>query len=100
MIGSGKETYADSTLKKMKKDELIDIIRMLEKNIESVEWMNDNQYQLLNQMSLDLRFYKTHDLVNRRDILDILPYVDENIVEKINNIPRVELNRDYYDVNK
>lgn len=31
-IGNGRETYSDSTLMKQSKKELIDIIRLLEKN--------------------------------------------------------------------
>ena len=31
-IGNGRKTYSDSTLKSMRKDELIDIIRCLERN--------------------------------------------------------------------
>ena len=44
MIGNGVETYSDSTLKSMKKDELIEIIRVLESNLRNSHETNDIQY--------------------------------------------------------
>ena len=39
--------YADSTLCKLSKQELIDYIRCLERNLESAEECNERQYQML-----------------------------------------------------
>lgn len=44
-IGDGKHTLADSTLKSMTKDELIDIIRRLESNLRNAYETNDIQYE-------------------------------------------------------
>ena len=44
-IGDGKHTLADSTLKSMTKDELIDIIRCLESNLRNAHETNDIEYE-------------------------------------------------------
>lgn len=44
-IGDGKHTLADSSLKHMTKDELIDIIRCLESNLRNAHETNDIQYE-------------------------------------------------------
>lgn len=44
-IGDGKHTLADSSLKHMTKDELIDIIRCLESNLRNAYETNDIQYE-------------------------------------------------------
>ena len=44
-IGDGKHTLADSSLKHMTKDELIDIIRSLESNLRNAYETNDIQYE-------------------------------------------------------
>lgn len=44
-IGDGKNTYSNSTLKSMTKDELIDIIRCLESNLRNAYETNDIQYE-------------------------------------------------------
>ena len=53
LIGDGRKTYSDSTLKSMTKDELIDIIRCLESNLRNAHETNNIQYEhcksLLNQ---------------------------------------------------
>ena len=45
-IGDGRETYSDSTLMKQSKKELIDIIRLLEKNCK-VYLNNLNTYNCI-----------------------------------------------------
>lgn len=45
-IGNGRETYSDSTLMKQSKKELIDIIRLLEKNCK-VYLNNLNTYSTI-----------------------------------------------------
>ena len=45
-IGNGRETYSDSTLMKQSKKELIDIIRLLEKNCK-VYLNNLNTYSCI-----------------------------------------------------
>lgn len=47
MIGDGYSTYAESTLMKHSKKELISIIRMLEKNLRNANECNDRQYEIL-----------------------------------------------------
>lgn len=44
-IGDGKSTYTDSTLKKMPKEELIDIIRVLERNCKNLTDELDRAYE-------------------------------------------------------
>ena len=44
-IGNEKYTLADSSLKHMTKDELIDIIRCLESNLRNAHETNDIQYE-------------------------------------------------------
>lgn len=44
-ICDGRNTYSDSTLKSMTKDELIDIIRRLESNLRNAYETNDIQYE-------------------------------------------------------
>lgn len=44
-IGDGKHTLADSSLKHMTKDELIDVIRCLESNLRNAHETNDIQYE-------------------------------------------------------
>ena len=44
-IGGGKHTLADSSLKHMTKNELIDIIRCLESNLRNAHETNDIQYE-------------------------------------------------------
>ena len=44
-IGDGRNTYSDSTLKSMTKDELINIIRCLESNLKNTYKTNDIQYE-------------------------------------------------------
>ena len=44
-IGDGRKTYADSTLKSMTKDELIDVIRCLESNLRNTYETNNIQYE-------------------------------------------------------
>lgn len=57
--------YADSILKDMKKEELIEIIRCLEHNVDAVEQINANQFNLL----MEKEMYKWHDL--RKDPKDL-----------------------------
>ena len=45
-IGNGRETYSDSTLMKQSKKELIDIIRLLEKNCK-IYLNNLNTYNFI-----------------------------------------------------
>lgn len=44
-IGDGKHTLADSSIKHMTKDELIDVIRCLESNLRNAYEANDIQYE-------------------------------------------------------
>lgn len=44
-IGDGRNTYSDSTLKSMTKDELIGIIRCLESNLRNAHETNDIKYE-------------------------------------------------------
>ena len=44
-IGDGKHTLADSSIKHMTKDELIDVIRCLESNLRNAYETNDIQYE-------------------------------------------------------
>ena len=61
-IGDGKNTYSNSTLKSMTKDELIDIIRCLESNLRNAYETNDIQYEnckrLLNENGIIQDEYK------------------------------------------
>ena len=45
-IGDGRETYSDSTLMKLPKKELVDIIRLLEKNCK-IYLSNLNTYSTI-----------------------------------------------------
>ena len=45
LIGDGRQTFSDSTLKHMSKDKLIDIIRLLESNLKNAYETNDIQYE-------------------------------------------------------
>lgn len=56
------KTYSDSTLKGMKKDDLIAIIRCLEHNVSVEEERNQNQFNLLMQEDLRKAKYRWHDL--------------------------------------
>lgn len=51
------KTLADSTLKRMKKDELIDYIRVLEYNYNALREVVDNQYagfqRVLNKLIIE-----------------------------------------------
>ena len=47
--------YADSTLKSMKKEELIGIIRCLEHNWASTEEANQNQWKILTQRDINIK---------------------------------------------
>lgn len=77
MIGDGRETYAYSTLKSMRKEELISVIRCLESNIIGQREMNDNQFKLLVENDLKNEKYRWHDL---RKNPDDLPEEDSKIV--------------------
>lgn len=61
-IGDGQHTLADSSLKHMTKDELIDIIRCLESNLKNAYETNDIQYEnctkLLNENKIIQDEYK------------------------------------------
>lgn len=61
-IGEGRKTYSDNTLKSMTKDELIDIIRCLERNLRNAHETNDIQYKnctkLLNENGIIQDEYK------------------------------------------
>lgn len=46
MIGNGTDTYADSTLKAMTKDKLIEFIRCLEYNLRNAYEENELQRQV------------------------------------------------------
>ena len=50
-IGDGRETYSDSTLMKLPKKELVDIIRLLEKNCKI--YLNDlnHAYTMLKELT-------------------------------------------------
>lgn len=62
LIGDGRKTYSDSTLKSMTKDELIDIIRCLESNLRNAHETNNIQYEhcksLLNENGIIQDEYK------------------------------------------
>lgn len=62
MIGDGRRTYSDSTLQSMKKDELIDVIRCLEGNLqganETLDIQSDNVKKLLGSAEEELMKYK------------------------------------------
>lgn len=45
-IGNGVQTYSDSTLKKCKKDKLIEFIRVLEENLRNAYERLDNQAEI------------------------------------------------------
>lgn len=61
-IGDGKHTLADSSIKHMTKDELIDVIRCLESNLRNAYEANDIQYEhckrLLNENGIIQDEYK------------------------------------------
>lgn len=46
-IGNGYQTYSDSTLKNLKKDTLIEYIRVLEENLRNAYERLDNQAKIL-----------------------------------------------------
>ena len=46
-IGNGYQTYSDSTLKNLKKDTLIEYIRVLEENLRNAYKLLDNQAKIL-----------------------------------------------------
>ena len=68
-----RKGYSDSTLMRMKKEQLIEIIRCLEHNVEAVEDMNKNQFALL----MEKEKYAWHDL--RKNPED-LPPIAETVI--------------------
>lgn len=59
--------YADTTLKRMTKGELIEIIRCFENNVKALEEMNANQFKIL----MEKEMYAWHDLrKNPQDLPD------------------------------
>lgn len=52
-IGNGYQTYSDSTLKNLKKDTLIEYIRVLEENLRNAYERLDNQAKILHELRHD-----------------------------------------------
>lgn len=64
---SGKQNqYADSTLLRMTKYELIQHIRDLESTIECLEFQNDNQYKILMEFNAN-QIQEAYEKAHRKE---------------------------------
>lgn len=66
-IGDGRKTYSDSTLKSMKKNELIEIIRCLESNLRNSYKINDFQYENCKKLLSEERHRTLNDVLKSCD---------------------------------
>lgn len=62
-IGDGRRTYSDNTLQSMSKQHLIEIIRILEKNLRKAHDMIDYQARNFEMLLIDERVKTVNELL-------------------------------------